>query len=238
MPGIFIIGTGTEIGKTVVAAGLAGTLKLEGVNVGVMKPVGTGGVRCNGVLVSPDALFLSAAAGLPVEPELVNPYCYELPAAPLVAARGHEPVNLEVIKERFDTLCERHDVVVVEGVGGLMVPLSEDLMVPDLVRVLDLPVLVVARAGLGTINHSLLTIRCARAEGLEVIGFIMNRPGSAGLVERTNPAIVSEYGDLPCLGVVEDGAGIDVDECRLGNTLEIVRRAVDWRKILALIRNT
>ena len=236
MPGIFIVGTDTEIGKTVVAAGLAGTLKLEGVNVGVMKPVGTGGVRWHGVLVSPDALFLSAAAGLPVEPALVSPYCYELPAAPLVAARGHQPVDLQVIKKRYDTLCERHEFVVVEGVGGLMVPLSEDLMVPDLVRVLGLPVLVVARAGLGTINHSLLTIRCARARGLDVIGFVMNRPGRTGLVERTNPAIVSEYGDVPCFGVVEDGAGIDVDECRLGNTLEIVRRAVDWRKILELTR--
>ena len=238
MRGIFIIGTDTEVGKTVVAAGLAGTLRLEGVNVGVMKPVATGGVRRNGVLVSPDALFMSAAVDITVEPELINPYCYEVPAAPLVAARGHEPVDLQVIKERFDTLFERHEVVVVEGVGGLMVPLSEEVMVPDLVRALDLPVLVVARAGLGTINHTLLTIRCARADGLDVIGFVMNRPGSAGLVERTNPAIVSEYGGIPCFGVVEDGAGIDVDSCRLGNTVAIVRRDVDWRTILDLIRNT
>ena len=238
MPGVFIIGTDTEIGKTVVAAGLAGTLKLEGVNVGVMKPVATGGVRRNGKLISSDALFMSAAVDLPVEPELVNPYSYEVPAAPLVAARGHEPVNLEVIRERFDTLCERHEVVVVEGVGGLMVPLSENLMVSDLVRALNLPVLVVARAGLGTINHSLLTIRCARADGLDVIGFVMNRPGSAGLVERTNPAIVSKYGDALCFGLVEEGVDIDVDSCRLGNAVEIVRRAVDWRKILELIRTT
>jgi dethiobiotin synthetase len=238
MPGIFIIGTDTEVGKTVVAAGLAGTLKLEGVNVGVMKPVATGGVRREGVLVSPDALFMSAAADLPVEPQLVNPYCYEVPAAPLVAARGHEPVDLSVVKESFDALCARHEIVVVEGVGGLMVPLGENLMLPDLIRALDLPVLVVARAGLGTINHSLLTIQCARADGLKVVGFVTNRPGSDGLVERTNPAIVSKYGDMPCFGLVEDGVGIDVDSCRLGNTVEIVRRAVDWRKILKFIRNT
>jgi dethiobiotin synthetase len=238
MPGIFIIGTDTGVGKTVVAAGLAGTLELEGVNVGVMKPVATAGVRWRGVLVSPDALFMSAAAEIPVEPELVNPYCYELPASPLVAAGGHEPVDLDVVKERFNALCARHEIVVVEGVGGLMVPLSEDLMVPDLIRALDLPVLLVARTGLGTINHSVLTIRCAREEGLDVIGFVMNRPGSAGPVERTNPAIVSKYGDIPCLGVVEEGVGIDVDSCRLGDTVEIVRRAVDWRKILELIRNT
>ena len=116
--------------------------------------------------------------------------------------------------------------------------MSENLMVSDLVRALDLSVLVVARTGLGTINHSLLTIRCARADGLDVIGFVMNRLGSAGLVERTNPAIVSRYGDVPCFGVVEDGSGIDVDSCRLGNTVEIVRRDVDWRKILKLIRTT
>ena len=245
MPGIFIIGTDTGIGKTVVAAGLAGTFKLEGVKVGVMKPVATGGVRRNGMLVSPDALFMSAAADLPVEPELVNPYCYEVPAAPLVAARGHEPVDIEVIRERFDTLCERHDIVLVEGVGGLMVPLSDEVMLPDLVRALNLPVLVVARAGLGTINHSLLTIRCAGATGLGVIGFVMDRAssrtfdrGNAALIERTNPSIVSKYGDTPCLGMVEKGVGIDVDSCRLGNTVEIVRRGVDWKRILDSIRKT
>ena len=240
MPGIFIIGTDTGIGKTVVAAGLAGVIKLEGVNVGVMKPVGTGGVRFNDRLVSPDALFMCAAAGVPVEPELVNPYCYELPAAPLVASRGHEPVNLQAIKERFDTLCKRHDIVVVEGVGGLMVPLSDELMLPELIRALNLPVLVVARITLGTINHSLLTIQCARAAGLNVVGFVMNhcQKDKQRPVERTNPSIVSKLGNIALLGIVEHGERIDVDSCRLGNTTEIVRRGVDWKKIVTMLRET
>ena len=238
MPGIFIIGTDTGIGKTVVAAGLAGTLKQEGLNVAVMKPVGTGGVPFNDRLISPDALFMCAAANLPVEPELVNPYCYELPAAPSVASRGQEPVKLEMIKQRFDTLSESHDIVVVEGVGGLMVPLSDDLMLQDLIRALNLPVLIVATIGLGTINHSLLTIQCARDAGLNVMGFVMNRheTGEMGLVEQTNPSIVSEFGNVPPLGIVEQGEGIDVDACLLGNTIEIVRRGVEWEKILALVK--
>ena len=243
MSGVFIIGTDTGVGKTVVAAGLAGVLKSEGVHVGVMKPVATGGVQFNDKLVSPDALFLSEAVGLPVEPELVNQYCYELPAAPIVAIQNHEPVNLRVIEDRFNALSERHDIVVVEGVGGLLVPLGHELTLPDLICALNLPVLVVARASLGTINHSLLTIRCARAAGLDVIGFVMNRavgPGPDGrtpaLVEHTNPLIVSKYGETCCFGVIEKGDSIDVDTCCLGNAIDIVRRSVDWRTILDLIR--
>ena len=238
MSGIFIIGTDTGIGKTVLAAGLAGTLKQEGLNVGVMKPVGTGGIPFKDRLISPDALFMCAAANATVEPELVNPYCYELPAAPSVASRGQEPVKLEIIKQRFDTLWKSHDIVVVEGVGGLMVPLSDDLMLPDLARALNLPVLIVARIELGTINHCLLTIQCARDAGLNVMGFVMNRheTGEMGLVEQTNPSIVSKFGNVPLLGIVEQGEGIDVDACLLGNTIEIVRRGVEWEKILALVK--
>ena len=243
MSGVFIVGTDTGVGKTVVAAGLAGAFKSAGVNVGLMKPVATGGAQFSGRLVSLDALFLSEAVGLPIEPDLVNPYCYEVPAAPIVASQDHEPVNLHVVKERFDTLCERHDIVIVEGVGGLLVPLSDEFMLPDMIRALNLPVLVVARASLGTINHSLLTIRCARAAGLDVIGFVMNRVTGCGpdrrstaLVEQTNPLIVSKYGETPCLGVVEEGTGVDVDNCCLGNAIDLVRRGVDWRTILDLIR--
>jgi len=243
MTGLFIVGTDTGVGKTVVAAGLVGAFKSAGVNVGVMKPVATGGTQLNGRLVSPDALFLCKAAGIPFEPELVNPYCYELPAAPIVAFRGHEPVDLDMVRERFEGLRRRHDVVVVEGVGGLFVPLSDELMLPDIIRALDIPVLVVARASLGTINHSLLTIRCARGAGLEVIGFVMNRAassfpnGSTGaLIQHTNPPIVSKYGEVPCFGVIQEGTGIDVDTCCLGNTVDIVRRNVDWRTILNIIR--
>jgi dethiobiotin synthetase len=119
-----------------------------------------------------------------------------------------------------------------------MVPLSDDLTLPDLIRALNLPVLIVARIGLGTINHSLLTIQCARAAGLNGIGFVMNRhaTGEMGLVEQTNPSIVSKFGNVPPLGIVQQGEGIDVDACLLGNTVEIVRRGVEWEKILALLK--
>lgn len=241
MSGIFIVGTDTGVGKTVVGAGLAGIFREEGVNVGVMKPVATAGVSFQERLISPDVLFMCAAARLPVEAELVNPYCYELPAAPLVASRGQEPVSVHVIKECFATLRKRHSIIVVEGIGGLLVPLSDVLMLPGLISELDVPVLVVASASLGTINHSLLTIQCARSAGLNVIGLVMNRASrraasTIGLVEETNPSIVSKLGNVLFLGTVEEGTGIDVDACRLGNTVEIVRRGVDWRKILNLIR--
>jgi dethiobiotin synthetase len=238
MSGLVVIGTDTGAGKTVVAAGIAGIFKKTNISVGVMKPVATGGIRLNARLVSPDALFLSAAATVPFEPELVNPYCYELPVVPVVAARGHEPINLDVIKERFGILQHRYDIVVVEGVGGLLVPLSDELMLPDLIWALNLPVLIVARANLGTINHTLLTIQRARAAGLEVLGFVMNRVGNKGVVEQTSPSIISRFADAPCLGKVEEGTGIDVDSCSLGNTVEIVERGLDWGRLLQMIRAT
>jgi dethiobiotin synthetase len=110
-------------------------------------------------------------------------------------------------------------------------------MLPDLIRALNLPVLIVAAITLGTINHTLLTIQCARAAGLNVIGFVMNRQrtNEQGLVEKTNPSIVAKFGNVPLLGVVDEGKHIDIDSCSLGNTVEIVRRSVNCGQLISTL---
>ncbi|MDP2935542.1 MAG: dethiobiotin synthase, partial [Dehalococcoidia bacterium] len=158
--GIFVTGTDTGVGKTVVAAGLAAALKARGVNVGVMKPVQTGDYPG-------DAAVLRLAAGVDDPLNLILPCYLQAPLAPAVAALlGDRPVSPALIMEAFQELCQRHEFMIVEGVGGLMVPLLDGYSVADLIVAMGLPALVVARPGLGTINHTLLTIKQAQSVGI------------------------------------------------------------------------
>ncbi len=217
-PGLFITGTDTEVGKTFVTAALAAAFRRRGMDVGVMKPVATGCLKENGLLVSEDARVLTASSGVADPHELVSPYRFEPPVAPLVAltltptlsrdgggnrVRAIKEISLDRIKQSFDMLARKHEIVLVEGIGGLLVPLDKKSTVADLARRLDLPILIVARAGLGTINHTLLTLKAARSEGLNVIGVVLNgRSATPSLSERTNPDVIRRLGDIPILGIV------------------------------------
>jgi len=198
--GLFITGTDTEVGKTVVTAALAAAFRRRGLSVGVMKPVATGCARQGGRLVSEDAELLARAAGSEDPMELVCPYRFEPPVAPAVVSSS---ISLDRIEQAFHTLAARHDVMLVEGIGGLLVPLNAGWTVADLARRLRLPLLVVARAELGTINHTLLTLEAAGSNGLEVAGMVFNqRSGRPTLAERTNPKLIRRLGGVPVFGIV------------------------------------
>jgi len=171
MRGLFVTGTDTGVGKTVVTCALARGLRAAGVDVGVMKPVETG-VPAAG---PEDARALRDAGGVEDPIELICPLRFGLPAAPLVAARaeGREP-SLAAIREAFAALAKRHALMLVEGAGGLLVPFDERTDMADLARALDLPVLIVARTALGTINHTRLTLEAADARGLDVLGVVLS----------------------------------------------------------------
>ncbi len=199
-PGFFITGTDTGIGKTAVTAALAWAFRRRGLDVGVMKPVATGCERRNGSLVSEDAVRLLKASQAFDSMELVSPYRFEPPVAPYVVGA---PVSLEQIERAYRTLAERHELLLVEGIGGLLVPLDSRHTVADLARRLGLPLLVVARASLGTINHTLLTLGAARSAGLEVAGVVFNgRPARPSLAERTSPRVTARLGKVPVFGEV------------------------------------
>jgi dethiobiotin synthetase len=174
MRGLFITGTDTGIGKTEVACALVSGARAAGLDVGAMKPAQSG--------VTPgapsDAARLRAAAGGGDPFELVCPYEFEAPLAPGVAARltGVE-VSLALILVAARRLAGRHTALLVEGAGGLLVPLTASQTYADLAVALGLPVLVVARAGLGTVNHAALTVEALRARGLAVAGLVLNRTG-------------------------------------------------------------
>ena len=191
--GIFITGTDTEIGKTVVAGGVAAALKAGGVDVGVMKPIASGGVEHKGCIVSEDAIFLKHAAQVDDALDLINPICLRHPLAPSVAAEIEETsIDLRQIDEAFAELCQRHEFIVVEGVGGIAVPICENVFVADLAQRFQLPLLIVARPNLGTINHTVLTVEFARSYNLEICGIVLNASQEAPNPETSHPDLLKK----------------------------------------------
>ena len=211
--GLFITGTDTGVGKTIVAAALARALRLRGVNVGVMKPVTSGCVDRNGELVSEDAELLAWAAGVDCTDD-VAPYRLKEPIVPVdAAAREGVRISFSEITERYQRLASQYDFMIVEGAGGLMVPLNGGLLIADLVKQLDLPLLVVARPNLGTINHSVLTCFAAEQMGLEVKGVIVNRfPAAPGLAEKGASHQIGSLCGAPILGIWNDTDGSDEEK--------------------------
>ncbi|HLH21994.1 MAG TPA: dethiobiotin synthase [Chloroflexota bacterium] len=217
-------GTDTGVGKTVATAAIARALAARGRRVGVLKPVQTG--------VAPgqpgDAAFVLAALGTDQPPQLACTYSFREPAAPLVAARAEGArLDVGVIRAHFERLRQSHDVVLVEGAGGLLVPLAEGYSMADLARGLGLPLVVVARPGLGTLNHTLLTLEAARARGLSVLGIVLagwREP--VDLATRTNPALLCELGQAALLGVLPWDEGLSVEDLRPGRLREWAPRAL------------
>jgi dethiobiotin synthetase len=200
--GIFVTGTDTGVGKTIVAATLARLLRMNGISVGVMKPVTSGCREENNSLVSDDALLLCQASGIAVSDD-VAPYRLREALAPSDAARiDGVRIDFPAIKASFDRLASTYEYVIVEGAGGLMVPLSGGLLVADLAREIGLPLLVVARPGLGTVNHTVLTCFAAQQMGLQVAGVIINgMPEHPGLAEKGAPHLIGSLCGSSVLGV-------------------------------------
>lgn len=196
-PGIFVTGTGTEVGKTVVAAAIARTLAAEGKRVAVYKPAVTGldeGVET-------DHALLRRASGSSQSDEEIAPYRYGPPASPhLAAAMAGEEIDPERLRQAARAAAEGVDTIVCEGVGGLLVPLSPDYLVRDLAADLGYPLVVVADPGLGTINHTLLTIEAARTAGLDVAAVVLTPwPEEPTEIEHSNRETIAALAGVEVL---------------------------------------
>ncbi|MGN6201326.1 MAG: dethiobiotin synthase [Solirubrobacterales bacterium] len=193
-PGVFVTGTSTEVGKTVVAAVIARTLAAEGKRVAVFKPAVTG-LEEEG---ETDHALLRRASGSNQSDEEIAPYRYGPPASPhLAAALAGEEIDPNRLRQAAHEAAARADAIVCEGVGGLLVPLSPRYLVRDLAADLGYPLVVVASPGLGTINHTLLTLESARAAGLEVATVVLN-PWSddPSEIERDNRKTIAALGEV------------------------------------------
>ncbi len=207
LKGVFVTGTDTDVGKTMIAAGLTAGLRRRGLQAVYFKPMQSGCPEAGGKLLPTDAGWARDLAGLPEPLELLTPITLRLPLAPgVAAAREGVAVDLGRIAQAIQELSSRYEFFVVEGAGGLYVPLIDTgFLVLDLICWLGLPLLVVARAGLGTINHTALTVMAARQRGVEVAGIVLNR-GSAtpNLAEQTNPAVIEAITGRPILARVPE----------------------------------
>jgi dethiobiotin synthetase len=201
--GIFITGTDTGVGKTEAAAAIARLLRNRGINVGVMKPVTSGCSVIHGKRTSEDAELLACGAGIgPVDPD-VAPYCLAAPVAPSVAA-AMEGVRIDFgrIGDALERLAAQHEFMIVEGAGGLMAPLAGGLMVADLIVRLALPVLVIARPNLGTVNHTVLTCYAAKQLGIEIRGVMINNyPETPDRAAESAPHLIDSLSGAPLLGI-------------------------------------
>lgn len=200
--GIFITGTDTGVGKTLVAASLAVYLRERGYRVGVMKPAETGCPESNGTLIPQDAVQLKDAADCAEPIEKICPYRFAEALAPSIAAeRSDRKIDVDHLLRTYGEINARYDVTLVEGAGGLMVPLLASYTYADFARVLKLPVLVVAANRLGVINHVLLTLEHASCKGLKVLGYVLNRiSNDYSLAAETNREALFGLTGAPCLG--------------------------------------
>lgn len=200
--GIFITGTDTGVGKTFFACGLAGLLKESGYEVGVMKPAETGCRQDDGKLVPQDALALKEASGCAVPLERICPYQLREPLAPTVAAeRQGTRIDIDRLMRIYDEINSSHDITIVEGAGGLLVPLLPSYTYADLAKVLKLPLIVIAANKLGMINHLLLTLEHASCKGLCVLGYVLNHIESQpSLAAETNREALVSLTGVSCLG--------------------------------------
>ncbi len=221
--GIFITGTDTGVGKTVVSAGLSLVLKSRGIRVGVMKPVATGCVGDGSRLVSMDAAYLFEAAENEYAP-LTSPIRYRNPVAPSIAAiYEQKEVNLNVIRRAFRDLQAHYDFIIVEGIGGILVPIKRNYLVANLIREMGLPLVIVSHVSLGAINHTLLTVDAALMRGFLIKGIIFNRAPlvNYSLAEMTNPRVIHELSGLPVLGTLPEMDEVNVERFQFGRLKEI-----------------
>jgi dethiobiotin synthetase len=232
IPGVFVTGTDTGIGKTVVAGGIAAALKRRGVDVGVFKPVATG-CRSDwrGNLISSDAEFLAACADTVDPLSRICPCAYAEPLSPhLAARRAGKPVDFDLIALCFRQLTASHGFVVAEGAGGLLTPVTDRKFIADIAAQLGLPLVIVTDPKLGTLTRTGAVIEAARSRKLPIAGVIVNRydPDKADLAEETAAAEIERVFRVDVLASLPTDPGIDAEEGRPGKDILGLLGAVDW----------
>ena len=214
--GFFITGTDTGVGKTIIATALIMVISRLGFTTGGMKPVESGCTKTRGkgqgargnseknILMPHDGMFIKTMAHMEENIGHITPCRFKSPLAPLPASEIEGiTVDFEKIRKAFADLSKKYDVVIVEGIGGLLVPITRDYSVIDMAKDFNLPLIVVSRPSLGTINHTMLTVNYAIKEGLRVAGIIINysQPPENTLAEATNPEIIKRISPVPVIGI-------------------------------------
>lgn len=204
MKGFFITGTDTEIGKTLTTGLMAKYFIEEGIDVFPYKPVQSGAIRKDDRLVAPDTEFYEKVTNRHFGNE-ANTYVLETPSSPHLAARiDGVSIKLEPIVEQVKNLRNAHELLLVEGAGGLIVPLNEEETILDLINEVSLPVILVARAGLGTINHTVLSVMALKQRNIHIAGIVLNQtsPDELEEIERDNKRMIEKLTGVSVIGLI------------------------------------
>jgi len=197
---IFITGTDTDVGKTLITACIAASLIRKGKKVAVYKPVQCGDLL-KGKIKSPDLALVRNISGIS-ESCLFNDYSFKFASSPHLAAElENKKVDADIIKKHYKEISKKFDYILMEGAGGLIVPLTRRYTVLDLIKDLSVSALVVSRAGLGTINHTSLTINALKSKNIKIIGIIMNY-FKGGKIEEDNKKIIYQINNVPVIGIL------------------------------------
>ena len=205
MKGIFITGTDTEIGKTTIARSLALISRNNGCDVGVMKPFATGKRVYSTKYKSKDSALLAKAAQVKDLDEEINPFFYSVPTAPFTASKiqSKKEPSVEDALRIYQKLAAKHDFMIVEGIGGIMVPLTNKHYVAHFAKLLGLPTVIISGSKLGTINHTLLTVKACRDFGLDILGIIINgMPSEASQLKTQTIETISELSKQRILSII------------------------------------
>jgi dethiobiotin synthetase len=233
--GLFITATDTGLGKTVISGAIAKILRQADKNIGVFKPIATGCRSTIDGLVSEDAEFLSCCAESEFSLDDITPITYSTPAAPLACeVAEHRRVDIEKIAAAYNYICSKTDCVIVEGIGGIRVPITAGLDVLGMAKAFGLPVVIVARPNLGTINHTLLTIEAIRSANLPLAGVIINGydDSKADFACQSAPAIIADIGKTQILAVVPFDDRTNIENGIIGDSIIASLSDVDWIKII------
>lgn len=231
--GIFIIGTDTGIGKTVVTAGLVHLLLSKGYGACYFKPISSGMVKVGNDLAPTDVCFVKTASGLEEDERYINPFSFKTPVSPHLASRLEiRAIDMEVIKERLQYLKNRYNYIIAEGCGGIAVPLRDDgYMLHQLIQELGFACFLVARTGLGTINHTLLTVRYAQSMGIVIRGIFMNGYTRSSL-EDDNIETVRKLAGIPVLSAVPVLERVDVERLETGNLRDVFDKIITAEEVI------
>lgn len=203
--GIFIIGTDTNVGKTLITASLAWMLSKRVNRLGIMKPFATGEKPYSKRYRSEDVAILCDSIGIVENEENVNPYYFPLPCSPFMAAEllKLNQVELNYAYEKYEYLTRIYDYILVEGIGGLLVPLNSKSTLLDFIKLVNLEVIIVTRPHVGTLNHTLLTVRECVANRIAIKGIIVNQmPSKPNEIEMRTPHFIETLTKIPILGIV------------------------------------
>ena len=232
MHGIFITGTSTGVGKTLVASGLAWALRKRGIDVGVMKPFATVNRVFSTKYRSEDTAILAKASQVKEPDSELNPFFYSIAGSPLVASelKHKPPPSIQRALQILQNLGKKHDFLIAEGIGGILVPLTENESVADFAKLTQLPLVIVSTSKLGTLNHTLLTVMACREFGLNIRGIIMNKLSKEyNTVEQKTVQVIERLTDVKVLAVLP--ASKSVHYSVIGRTLE---KEIDLEKLLSM----